>query len=122
MFVFPSPAMKRRWIVWLAASIGALVLALVLDHAIYMQFYYEHIYDNDLGRMLRTFGFLPFWWLCAAALALTDARMRRNAALLAVAPTLTGLVGEVAKLLIRRERPMAHQGQYVFRSWSEHTF
>ena len=60
--------------------------------------------------------------LCALALALAAPRARVNALMLAVAPALTGIAGEAAKLLIRRERPMANAGQYVFRSWAEHTF
>jgi membrane-associated phospholipid phosphatase len=31
-----------------------------------------------------------------------------------------GIVAEVLKLLFRRERPEAHAGAYVFRSWRDH--
>jgi membrane-associated phospholipid phosphatase len=37
-----------------------------------------------------------------------------------IAAALGGLAAELLKLLLRRERPEAHAGEYVFRSWSSH--
>lgn len=84
-----------------------------------------NVYGNDLGRLLRIAGFLPTWFLGAAALVLHD-RGRTPPApvgpwhrglMLAVSPILGGLLGEVLKLLLRRERPSLHDGAYVFRSF-----
>ena len=40
--------------------------------------------------------------------------------LLTAAPLAAGLVCEVLKLLLRRERPGLHEGAYVFRSFADH--
>jgi membrane-associated phospholipid phosphatase len=69
-------------------------------------------------------GFLPTWLLAAAALALHDGdrplRFRR-ANLLFFSAALSGLAGEILKILIRRLRP-GETGEYIFRSFAERTF
>lgn len=99
----------------------AILLAHLLDSFFYNYFVYDKVYDRDWGRALRILGFLPTWLVAAFALALHDrpARGPRRAWLLAGAPTLSGLAGEVLKLLFRRERPNAHDGHYVFRSFAD---
>jgi membrane-associated phospholipid phosphatase len=125
--------LTKRFGIFIAAALAGLLAAHALDNWAYATLSMPRIYDVDAGRMLRTFGFLPFWWIAAFALWLCDddsasresthVRARHARALfLAGAPTLCGIVGEVAKLLIRRERPAAGVGNYVFRSWSDHTF
>lgn len=110
-----------------------LLAAHTLDHWAYATLRLPRIYDLDAGRMLRTFGFLPFWWIAALALWLCDDSADRRertatptrharALFLASAPALCGIVGEVAKLLIRRQRPATGAGSYVFRDWSDRTF
>jgi membrane-associated phospholipid phosphatase len=78
--------------------------------------------------MLRIFGFVPFWLLAAAGLALHDWPLRRSAGvrralrrggLLFAAAAAGGIGAELLKLLLRRERPWAHDGEYVFRSFVE---
>jgi membrane-associated phospholipid phosphatase len=52
-----------------------------------------------------------------------DAALAKRRALLVIgAPALAGLVCEVLKLLIRRERPDVAAGEWVFRAWGDHTF
>ena len=81
-------------------------------------------YNEDWGRLLRVMGYLPLWFAAALALAMHDGRERgyRRALLLGLAPALTGLAGEMLKLLFRRERPGAHDGAYFLRPFSERTF
>ena len=88
---------------------------------------YGRVYETDWGRMLRNFGYLPFWLLAAIALALHDRQGRgepapwwRRGALLAAAPTIAGIVGELTKILVRRMRPPAIGSAYAFRAWSDH--
>ena len=47
---------------------------------------------------------------------------RRNSLLLVLAPGVAGLVAEVLKLLIRRDRPGLHDGGYGFRPFLDHPF
>lgn len=138
--------MRNRPILTFAAvAVVALVAAHLLDRAAYTYLYDPGIYDRDWGRMLRTMGFLPFWLTGAVALWLHDRsaagdvapsapggtgapggagapRPWRRALFLALAPTLSGVAGEALKLLIRRERPWAAGGAYVFRPFSERPF
>lgn len=122
----------RPVLTFVAVAATALLAAHLLDRAAYLYLYDPTVYDHDWGRMLRTMGFLPFWLAAAAALWLHDrgasgagaARQPRRAysraLLLAAAPTLSGAVGALLQLLIRRERPWAAGGAYVFRPWSNH--
>ena len=72
------------------------------------------VYDHDLGRMLRTIGYLPFWLLAGLALWL-ESRDARRGLLLALTPGVAGLIDELLKILSQRERPALHDGAYVFR-------
>ncbi|MES2304897.1 MAG: phosphatase PAP2 family protein [Gemmatimonadota bacterium] len=76
------------------------------------------VYDHDFGRMFRTVGFLPVWLLLALALWLAT-RDRRRALLLALVPTAGGLLAEVMKIGLRRERPGLHDGAYYFRPFAD---
>jgi membrane-associated phospholipid phosphatase len=86
--------------------------------------------NGDLGRTLRIMGYLPFWGVAAVALVLSDracgsgweARPYRRGALLLGAATSGGICAEILKMLIRRERPGAPLGDYVFRSFAEQPF
>jgi membrane-associated phospholipid phosphatase len=78
--------------------------------------------------MIRGLGFFPFWLFVAAALLLIDARalagqhvrrITRRAELIFWPTLLAGIGVAVLKVLIRRERPMYHDGEYVFRPWAE---
>lgn len=87
--------------------------------------------ETDPGRFLRIQGFLPTWLAVGAALVMTDWPLRasggsraawRRGTLLVGSATLSGGVGELLKLLIRRERPGTEAGAYVFRAWSDRPF
>jgi len=84
---------------------------------------YGRVYETDWGRMLRNFGYLPFWLLAAIALALSDrpsSEWWRRGALLAAAPTAAGIIGELLKILVRRMRPPDVGTAYAFRAYSDH--
>jgi membrane-associated phospholipid phosphatase len=108
-------------------SVGALVAATLLDGWAYRVLVVPDVYDHDWGRMLRVVGFLPTWAVVSAALLLcspeqrpTPDSSRRRVFLPLIAATLGGIAAEVLKILLRRERPEAHAGVYVFRSWRDH--
>lgn len=86
---------------------------------------YGRVYETDWGRMLRNFGYFPFWLLAALALALNDRKGRewwRRGALLAAAPAAAGIASELLKIVVRRMRPAAIGHAYEFRAWSDHPF
>jgi len=126
---------NRPLLRFLVVAVVALAAALLLDRAAYTYLYDPGVYDKDWGRMLRTMGFLPFWLLGAVALWLHDRapapagggdaarrtswRPSRRALLLLLGPTASGIVGALLQLVIRRERPWAAAGAYVFRPFSD---
>jgi membrane-associated phospholipid phosphatase len=108
----------------LVIAILSLVVAHLLDYTVFEYVRYPDVNSEDWGRLLRVMGFLPTWLIAAAALAMHDRaepRRFRRANLLFFAAALSGLAGEVLKLLIRRLRP-GETGEYVFRAFSERTF
>jgi undecaprenyl-diphosphatase len=78
----------------------------------------------ELNELLRSAGYLPVWILVALVLSLADsarigtegvhALFKRGGALLATV-LLAGAASELVKMLVRRERPDAHEGATVFR-------
>ncbi len=127
----PPGRLDRRTLLRFAVvAVLALAAALALDRAAYAWLYNPRVYDHDLGRMLRSLGFLPTWILAAAALALQDGgwhgrpwpRAYGRALFLFASPTVAGIAGAVLQLLIRRERPWAHAGGYVFRPFTDRPF
>jgi membrane-associated phospholipid phosphatase len=117
--------MNRRspWSFFLAAT-ALIILAHLLDPWFYAHFRRADIYGEDWGRLLRVVGYLPLWFAAAIALALHEGKERgyTRALLLGAAPALSGIAGELMKLLFRRERPGAHDGHYFLRPFSERTF
>lgn len=102
----------------------------LLDSWMFRHFRIDGIYGEDWGRMLRVMGFAPFWLVAASALVLHDAPLAAlsrwtrwaRGVLLIAAVAVSGIVGELLKLLLRRERPWAHDGAYVFRPFTERPF
>jgi len=116
--------------IWLALGIAALwlVLTLWLDKPIFHWLKDRPYHESDFLRLLRVMGVLPTWILVGLALLLVD-RVRRQsdglrgiffrASFLVSCTIVSGIVGEVGKLLIRRERPGLHDAESVFRPYSE---
>jgi membrane-associated phospholipid phosphatase len=106
-------------------AIVLVALSLLADGWVAEHVRYGRVYETDWGRMLRTFGYLPFWLLAAIALALNDRESRewwRRGALLAAAPTAAGIAGELLKITVRRMRPPDQGSAYSFRAFGDHPF
>jgi len=125
----PTPPLPIRR--FLLAALVAVVLAHLLDYWAYIHLAAPKFADTDLGRLLRIQGFLPTWILVGAALVMYDWPLRidgaagaawRRGLLLVGSATLGGGLAEVVKILVRRLRPSAGAGEYLFRPWSERTF
>lgn len=116
--------MKRPLLLLLV--VVALVLAFAGDRWAYEHVEMARVYDEDWGRLLRIMGFLPTWAAVALGFWLHErgvfAHARRRALLIVASPVFAGLVAELMKLLLRRERPGAHDGEYFFRAFSERAF
>jgi membrane-associated phospholipid phosphatase len=111
-------------------GVVTILVAHLLDGIAYRAFVLDDIYGDDWGRMLRVMGFVPLWLAAAAALVLHDAPLATlsrwarwaRGTLLVAAVAGAGIAGELLKLVLRRERPRAHEGAYVFRSFAERPF
>ncbi len=75
--------------------------------------------------LLNAFGIAGLWLVVAAAYLIIDGIRARfqsaertlvRAAAIIVPVVIAGLAGEALKVVVRRERPLAH-GEYVFRDW-----
>ena len=114
------PSNKR----FIVIAVLSLAVAHLLDPLAFRYLRYADVNTTDWGRLLRVMGFLPTWLAAATALALHDRpepwRFRR-AQLLFFSAALSGLAGEILKILIRRLRP-GETGDYVFRSFAERPF
>lgn len=120
-----SPLGARAARVGLAAAVG-IALSLVLDRWAFDALFYPPVHEKDWGRLLRSIGSLVFWAPLAIAVWL-EGRARGGprpgqALLLVLAPIGAGLAAEILKLLLRRERPSLHAGEWVFRSFAERPF
>jgi membrane-associated phospholipid phosphatase len=105
-------------------ALAAVIAGHLLDGFAFEFLRYREVNSQDWGRLLRVMGFFPTWMLAAAALALHDrfAALRwRRAGLLFFSAGLSGLAGEILKLLIRRLRP-GETGEYAFRAFSDDPF
>jgi membrane-associated phospholipid phosphatase len=127
--VFPRSAtcaVRRLLIViaW-AAALGA---ALIFDRPI-AELIARHPlgYSSELYSMFRFAGYVPLWLLVSAAFILIDSsagwrRAWRRGGMLFASALMAGLLAEILKILIRRERPSLDISEYAFRSWTEGTF
>src|ERR1700722_13590037 len=112
---------------WLAAPGVVLLLVLLLAAAFaidpwaYHHVHMAKVYDTDGGRALRSIGYWPLWIALAIAIWLHDRDWHR-AAYLASTVSVAGILGEILKLLVRRDRPGVYDGAYGFRPWSDHPF
>ena len=111
---------RYSYLRFVAIAVVSLIVAHLIDGLAFQYLRYPEVNSQDWGRLLRVMGFLPTWMLAAVALALHE-RTRHRALRLFFSPALSGLVGEVLKLLIRRLRP-GETGEYMFRPFSERPF
>jgi membrane-associated phospholipid phosphatase len=118
--------MRLRPSVAILLAALATLAALWLDPIVYHHLPTVDLERRDWGRALRVMGTLYVWAPLALAFWL-EARSRdparaRSAWLVAIAPAAAGLLAELLKLLIRRERPNLHDGEYAYRSFMERPF
>lgn len=122
---------RTGWLVGCVLVFGA--LPMLADRYMYDHWHHKNIYDLDWARLLRVMGYAPTWTIAALAMwlherpesldAVEDARRAAARAwYLITAPLAGGLLAEILKLLLRRERPEVNDGAYGFRPWSEHPF
>ncbi len=109
---------RHSFVRFVIIAVVATIVAHLLDPWAWQHLRNPEVHERDWGRALRVMGFLPLWLLLAAALWLHTDNFRR-AAWLAFTPALGGLIAEVIKLLVRRERPNLHDGAYVFRPFAD---
>lgn len=124
-----SPSARAPW-QWLLLGLLAVAAAHLADRWAWQALLDKHFANTDLGRLVRIQGYLPTWILVGAALVLTDWPRRaaegwrgawRRGLLVVGSAAVGGLLAEVVKLLVRRERP-GDTGEYIFRAWSDRPF
>lgn len=117
---------RTRTLLALVGAAAATGATLLLDPWAFHHLAMASVYEHDWGRLLRVYGSLVLWaplalcvWLEARA---RTASAARRAGLVLLGPVAAGAVGEVIKILVRRERPGPHQGAYVFRAFGDRPF
>ena len=120
-----STAQRTMWLVGCVLVFGA--LPMLADKWVFDHVYRKDVYDLDWARLLRVMGFAPTWGVAALAMWLHErpevaVRASARAWYLVTATLAGGLLAEILKLLLRRERPMVNDGLYGFRAWSDHPF
>ena len=114
-----------------ATLILLFLVAQLVDQWIFHHFTFHAIYERGWGRMLRLAGYFPLWGIVALGLVLHDwvprelpslPRSSRRGLLLFWSAGLGGIIAELLKIVLRRERPGLTDGAHVFRSWSEQPF
>ena len=109
----------------LVITLGVLLIPALADQWVFVHWYNPNVYGTEWGRLLRVMGWWPTWLIAAAAVFLQrrgvdPVRAKRDAWLLLGSPAVAGVLCEVLKLVIRRERPGLWNGASVFRAFSEH--
>lgn len=120
-----------RWLPILAA-VGLLLAAHGLDPWAGSALRLPSANDRDWGRLLRIMGFAPTWLVIAALFWLqsrtgtdrteTAADLAQTGRALVLAVAVGGILAELAKLVIRRERPDGDFLSYHFREFASAPF
>jgi membrane-associated phospholipid phosphatase len=118
-------AQRTLWLIGCVLVFGA--LPMLADKWVYEHASHRNVYDLDWARLLRVMGFAPTWGVAALAMWLHERseaaeRAAARAWYLVTATLAGGLLAEILKLLLRRERPEVNDGFYSFRPWSDHPF
>lgn len=117
-----------RALAWVGGAVVVLLLASLLDAPIARAMARHPLgYSFDLYTLLRLAGYLPLWAVVSLAFAAIDAPSGWRAAwsrggVLFLAVTIAGVLAEILKVLVRRERPSTDLAMYVFRPWRESPF
>src|SRR3990172_6693973 len=99
---------RTLWLLGFVALFA--VVPMFADRYFYDHWHNAGVYDLEWGRLLRVLGWWPTWATAAIALWLVQrkadaAAAKWNAWYLTIAPGAAGLICELLKLLIRRQRP-----------------
>lgn len=97
------------------------------DRWTYDHWHNAEVYNLEWGRLFRVMGWYPTWMLAALAIWLVQrdgdrVKAKLNTWALLAGPAVAGIVCEVLKLLVRRERPEINGGDYGFRPWDDRPF
>lgn len=111
-----------------------LIAATVLDSTVYVKIHANGIYDKDIGRLFRIWGYLGTWVLIAVSMASIEISQQKKSGStqklskqlvsplsLLASTSLSGLLAEIVKIFVRRERPIG-AGTYVFRNFLDQPF
>jgi membrane-associated phospholipid phosphatase len=118
-------AVRTAWLLGFVAVAAA--VPMLADRYVYDHWHNPGVYDREWGRLLRVMGWWPTWAAMGLALWLTQRGTDRvravlHARALLLAPGIAGIVCEVLKLVVRRERPEINAGDYGFRPWDIRPF
>lgn len=104
---------------------AAVFFAQMLDQWAFVTFNDQSAERRDWARLFRVAGYIPSWILVGVGMMLaTRGREAFHRAVRAgigavLAGILSGLIAEAVKLIVRRERPGAEWGEYVFREFAD---
>ncbi|MFT5689837.1 MAG: membrane-associated phospholipid phosphatase [Planctomycetota bacterium] len=121
---------RQRLALWTVTVVATVLLATLVDRRLYhwcTDFALRS--DESLGKLYALFeplGWFSTWLVVAVALWLVD-RQRTGNSMGRAAPILWALIwagigSNLLKMLIRRERPRDHHGEFIFRPFGEDTF
>lgn len=116
----PARPAGRRWLLVVLISTVLIVAAHLADTWVWAHVRDPKVYERDWGRLLRSAGYLPTWFIVAIALFAQDRGTRGGrwrGGLMLLVPTVTGALAEILKLVFRRLRPGETSPEYVFRSF-----
>lgn len=115
-----------RLLAFVVVAVAGFAVATVLDRPVHTALAAGRFHlPEDVWQFFNAIGYMPVWWLAVLAYLLCDtARYREfglggvvhRARFVVLAVLLAGLVGEIMKVTVRRERPLEH-GEYRFRVW-----
>jgi membrane-associated phospholipid phosphatase len=122
-YLSPLEKRRRRWSRFRAflLVIAGFVVFTALDYPLLHLFYYDYdrsIERHDWYRMLRILGFVGTWAVVGTVLVLNDRNRHRGLSVF-LSAVLSGILAELAKMVIARERPVEggiiQSGWYNFR-------
>lgn len=100
--------------VLLTVVLAGFLASLALDGVAYRQIDWPRE-GRDLHNLFRLAGYLPTILVLGAALSLIDPRHLPRAAHIVICAALSGFAAELVKMLVGRERPIAHDGGVYFK-------
>jgi membrane-associated phospholipid phosphatase len=107
-----------------ALATGLLLAAHWLDPLVLQAVPENRASARDWARGLRALGFAPSWMVLALAFVMLDWKDNRwrRGTLVLFGAGISGLVAELAKKLIRRERPPGDNALHLLETWPGYAF